>query len=139
MPDNNDIPQFPLLVFYDGACSVCAREIEHYLQQDHGGRLRAVDISAADFDAESYHIPLARFMFELHAIDGAGTVYSGVNAFRAIWQAYPTLSVYRIMGRFISLPLINQVAKLCYRAFARIRPFLPKRKSNCSNGICRLK
>ena len=138
MPDNKVTPQFPLQVFYDGACSVCVREIEHYLQQDHGGRLRAVDISAAGFDPESYHIPLDAFMYELHAIDRAGRIFRGVEAFRAIWQAFPPLSVYRLMGSLISLPLVDPVARLLYKAFARIRPFLPKRKNSCTNGICKL-
>jgi predicted DCC family thiol-disulfide oxidoreductase YuxK len=37
-------PLFPIQVFYDGSCSVCATEIEHYLRQDHGGKLLAIDI-----------------------------------------------------------------------------------------------
>lgn len=139
MSSHQEIPRFPLKVFYDGSCSVCAAEIKHYLQQDHGGKLSAVDISTADFDPEPYRISLDAFMYELHAIDSAGRVYRGVGAFQAIWQAFPLLSVYRLMGSIISLPLVDQVARLSYKAFARIRPFLPKRKSSCSNGICRQK
>lgn len=139
MDGNQDIPQFPLQVFYDGSCSVCAREIEHYLQQDHGGRLRAVDISAADFEPELYHISLDAFMYELHAIDSAGRLYRGVGAFRAIWQAFPAHSVYRLLGSIISLPLIDPLARLSYKLFAKIRPFLPKRASTCDSGVCRRK
>lgn len=131
------LPQFPLSVFYDGACSVCAAEIEHYLLQNHGGKLRAIDISAPDFDPEPYHVPLAAFMYELHAIDRTGRVFRGVAAFWAIWQAFPPISIYRFMGSFISLPLINPLARLFYKGFARVRPFLPKRKGSCSKGICR--
>lgn len=38
-------PRFPLNVFYDGSCIVCAAEIEHYLKKDHGEKLVAIDIS----------------------------------------------------------------------------------------------
>ncbi|MSN24330.1 MAG: DUF393 domain-containing protein [Geobacter sp.] len=128
-------PQFPIQVFYDGACSVCASEIEHYLRQDHGGRLLAVDISATDFEPESHQIALNEFMYELHTIDRAGRVYRGVEAFWAIWQAFPSSTVYGIMGDVINLPVVNPVARLLYRGFARIRPYLPK-KHSCDSGTC---
>ena len=131
-------PSFPLQVFFDGSCAVCAAEIEHYLRQEQGGQLQAVDISAADFNPEPFHISQNEFMHELHVIDHDGHVYKGVDAFVAIWQAFPALTIYRIAGAFVSLPLVNPVAHLLYKGFAAIRPYLPKRKSSCTNGICRM-
>jgi len=128
-------PHFPIQVFYDGSCSVCATEIEHYIRQDHGGRLIAVNITSPDFDAGLYHIPLESFMYELHVIDQSGSVYRGVEAFWSIWQAFPASTVYGIMGTVIQMPLINSLARLFYKVFARIRPYLPKRHS-CDNGTC---
>jgi len=130
-------PQFPIQVFYDGACSVCASEIEHYLRQDHRGRLLAVDISAPGFDPEPHQIALHEFMYELHVIDRVGGVYRGVEAFWAIWQALPSSTVYGIMGSVINLPVVNPVARLLYKGFARIRPHLPK-KHSCDSGTCRI-
>lgn len=129
-------PDFPMRVFYDGSCYVCATEIEHYLKEDHAGRLLAVDISAPDFDPEPFRISLDAFMYELHAIDMNGRIYRGVEAFWAIWQAFPASTVYGIMGAIITMPLINPAARLLYNGFARIRPYLPKRH-NCSSGTCR--
>ncbi|MDD5285414.1 MAG: DUF393 domain-containing protein [Desulfuromonadaceae bacterium] len=128
-------PQFPIQLFYDGSCSVCAREIEHYLSLDHGGRLVAVNIKSPDFKPEPFHIPLEAFMYELHAIDRSGEVYRGIEAFRAIWQAFPDSTIYCIMGSLINLPVINPVARLLYKGFALIRPYLPKRHS-CDGGSC---
>jgi predicted DCC family thiol-disulfide oxidoreductase YuxK len=128
-------PEFPLRVFYDGACSVCATEIEHYLRQDHDGRLVAVDISAPTFDPDPFRIPLSTFMYELHAIDRKGEIYRGVEAFWAIWQAFPSSTLYGMMGAIINMPLINPVARLFYKGFAGIRPYLPKRH-NCESGTC---
>jgi len=73
----NSSPRFPLQVFFDGACPICSREINHYRRQDRQGRLEPIDISAPDFDPRRYGIPLEAFMAELHAIDQAGTVYRG--------------------------------------------------------------
>lgn len=72
-------PHFPIQVFYDGSCIVCATEIEHYLRQDHGGRLVAVNIRSPEFNPEQFHITFDSFMYELHAIDQSGTVFRGVD------------------------------------------------------------
>jgi predicted DCC family thiol-disulfide oxidoreductase YuxK len=130
-------PQFPISVFYDGSCSVCAMEIEHYLRKDHGGKLVAVDINASDFNPELLHITLDAFMYELHAIDQAGQIYRGIEAFWAIWQAFPASTGYGIMGTLINTPVVNHVARLFYKGFARIRPYLPKRHT-CDSGTCKI-
>jgi predicted DCC family thiol-disulfide oxidoreductase YuxK len=130
-------PEFPIRIFYDGTCFICAAEIEYYLRKNHSGKLVAVDIIATDFDPNPYHIPLESFMYELHVIDQRGEVYRGVDAYWAIWQAFPTSTFYGVMGAIILMPVINPAARLLYKGFARIRPYLPKRK-NCDSGACRI-
>jgi predicted DCC family thiol-disulfide oxidoreductase YuxK len=130
-------PRFPLRVFYDGACAVCADEIEHYRRKDQAGRLVPVDISAADFDPQPYGITLSGFMFELHVIDREGTIYRGVDAFWAIWQAFPASPLFGLLGTLVTLPLLRPLARFGYRSFARLRPYLPKRHSACASGSCR--
>lgn len=130
-------PVFPIKVFYDGSCFVCSTEIEHYLGLDHGGKLLAVDISTADFDPELFGISLGAFMSELHAIDTSGRIYRGVEAFWAIWQAFPPATVYGLLGAIITMPLVNRAARLLYKGFARIRRYLPKRHT-CRGGTCRI-
>ncbi len=128
-------PRFPLTVFYDGACIVCATEIEHYLKKDHGEKLVAIDISSHDFDPVPYQISLADFMQQLHAIDQDGQVFKGIDSFWAIWQAFPPSTIYGIMGRAIQLSLLNRFARIAYWLFARIRTYLPKR-NQCDSGTC---
>ncbi len=128
-------PRFPLTVFYDGACIVCATEIEHYLKKDHGGKLLAVDISSHDFDPAPYKISMTDFMQQLHAIDQDGQVFKGIDSFWAIWQAFPPSTIYGVMGRIIQSPLVNRLARIGYWMFARIRPYLPKR-NQCDSGTC---
>lgn len=131
-------PDFPLQVFYDGACSVCATEVERYGRKDHDGRLILVDISDPAFDPAPFRIPLADFMFQMHAIDRSGKVFRGVEAFWAIWQAFPSSTLLGLCGTLISLPLVNPLARLCYRIFAGLRGYLPKRRRDCSSGSCRI-
>ncbi|GEM_PF-215444 len=130
---------YPLRVYYDGSCSVCAREIGHYLALDREGRLEPVDISSPGFDPAVAGIPLEELFRELHVIDRAGTVYRGVDSFRAIWQAFPGSPLFRMLVMLVALPVITPVARLCYKAFARIRRFLPRRGADCRSGSCRIR
>lgn len=131
-------PQFPLRVFYDGQCSVCALEAERYGRMDREGKLVLVDISAAEFDSTPFGIPLDEFMYQMHAIDQSGRLYRGVEAFWAIWQAFPASTLLGLLGVLISLPLANPFARMCYRGFARIRKYLPKRSVTCPGGSCHI-
>jgi len=131
-------PSFPLSVFYDGSCSVCATEIEHYGKLDRFGRLILIDISRSEFDPAPFGFTLDEFMYQLHAIDRSGRIYRGVEAFWAIWQVFPTSTVFGLMGALITMPLLNPLARICYRAFARIRRYLPKRRTDCTTGSCRI-
>lgn len=76
-------------------------------------------------------------MRELHVIDRRGEVYRGIEAFVAIWRAFPERRGYRLLAAVVTLPVINAVARLGYRWFARLRPRLPGRKSDCAMGACR--
>ncbi len=127
-------PVFPLKVFYDGSCSVCATEIEHYGKKDREGRLELIDISAPDFTPDRYGIGLVEFMYQLHAIDQDGKVYRGPEAFWSIWQAFPSSTWYGLLGTFITLPGVSFLARLAYRGFARIRKYLPKR----NGAVCKI-
>lgn len=129
-------PHFPLRIFYDGACPVCATEIERYGRIDREERLILVDISAPDFDPTPLDITLDEFMYQMHAIDGDGTVYRNVDAFWAIWQAFPASTLLGLLGMLVTLPAVNPVARLCYRGFARIRRYLPRRDDACTTGSC---
>jgi predicted DCC family thiol-disulfide oxidoreductase YuxK len=105
---------------------------------DREGRLILVDISAPDFDPAPLGFTQDEFMYQMHAIDRSGTVYRNVEAFRAIWQAFPASTLLGLLGPFITLPVVNQIARLCYKGFARIRKYLPKRDAACTTGSCRI-
>jgi len=130
-------PVFPLTIFYDGSCIVCATEMEHYRKKNHQGRLIFIDISDPDFEADRFGISRQEFMARMHVIDAAGSIYRGVDAFSMIWRAFPEL-FYRLMGRVIQWPGIHLVARLGYFLFARLRPYLPKSRVSCNTESCTL-
>jgi len=129
-------PRFPLQVFYDGSCAVCAAEMAHYRRKAGEGRLLFIDISDPRFDPAPFGFCREAFMFELHAIDQGGEVFRGVAAFRAIWQAFPAKSPYRLLALATGLPGVSLLARYAYRGFARFRRYLPKTGHVCRDGTC---
>ncbi len=127
-------PEFPIKVFYDGSCDLCSTKMYTYMGKDLGGRLEFVDITAPDFNPAEYGGSLADFMYQMHAIDRKGKVYRGVDALRAIWQAFPNSLWYGFLGGLVTIPGVSLIARAVYRSFAGIRKYLPKR----SGGVCKI-
>lgn len=127
---------FPLLVFYDGACMICAAEMDRYRRANPRNRLVFIDISSKTFDAEKYGKKRAEFMGRLHVRDAAGNFSTGIDAFMEIWQAYPGGSLYRLFSGLIGLPGINLFSRIGYSVFARYRQLLPGRVRVCKSGSC---
>lgn len=129
-----EMPEFPLKVFYDGSCHVCSTEMSVYMRKDHGGRLEFVDISAPGFKPNDYCISLDEFMYQMHAIGRNGMVFRGIDAFQAIWQAFPGSFWCKFLVVLMDVPLFRPISRLSYRIFARLRRYLPKRKAVCRIG-----
>ena len=122
-----------ITVFYDGACGVCSKEMKYYMSiADH--KVRFVNISAPDFNAEDFGKSDADFQRELHVCDQQGTFYTGVEAFRKLWDALPS-PFYPLLSTCVGLPLINFTARCGYSIFARYRHLLPRSSEN----VCQIK
>ena len=86
-------PQYPITLYYDASCPLCAAEMSAIARADTEGRLRLVDCSApgfADRDCERDGVAVAALMWRLHARDAAGQWRIGVPAFAL---AYETIGV----------------------------------------------
>ena len=116
-----DTPEFPVQVLFDGSCSICATEMEIYRRKDHDGRLIFVNISSPKFDPTPYGVTLKELMYEMHCIDRNKRIYRGVDAFRVIWLAFPASRWYALLATLVGLPVVNFLASLIYRGFARMR------------------
>lgn len=124
------------LVFYDGACPVCVREMQLLARQDRTQRLAMVDIAAPDFDERAWPVSIADMNAALHVRLPDGSWRQGMAAIRHI---------YRAIGKGWWLaptgwPLISRVFDRAYAAFARNRLAVSARLgySPCANGKCRI-
>lgn len=91
---NSDATTRPVC-YYNGACPVCRREIEHYRKGPDGDRVVWRDLSAEPMALAERGVDRATARRRLHVIDAAGRLHAGVAAFIVIWSSMPR---YRWLG-----------------------------------------
>ncbi len=116
---------YPLTIFFDGACGVCSTEMGHY-RSIADQRVVFVDIAAIDFDAKLFGKTTIEFQEKLHARDADGQFFTGVEAFRRLWEALPS-PFYPLLSTVVGLPGIHLSARAGYAIFARFRYLLPSK------------
>lgn len=123
---------YPLTVFYDGACPICAREIALMRWLDRHGRLALCDFSSPAYDAASTGLAVADLSAVIHARWADGRVITAVEVFRGMWEAVGLHSLARLSRRPLVEPLLLQV----YGWFAKNRLWLTGRASTCTDNTC---
>lgn len=118
-------------IFYDGLCIVCSSEINHYRQQRGSDNFDFVDITATGFSPEAHGLDPRKVHRVMHVRDSNGKLHEGVDAFRTIWSKLPR---YQLLARLSKKPLIRSGLEIGYRLFVHVRPYLPRRKSDCSTS-----
>ena len=123
---NND-PSRPM-VFYDGGCPLCRREIAHYRRIDSVARLRWVDALSEPETLARHALSLEQAMTELHVLDADGHWQRGVDAFLVIWQQLPA---YRWLAKTVTALGLRHPLGFVYRHFAAWRY-----RHRCGTGSC---
>jgi predicted DCC family thiol-disulfide oxidoreductase YuxK len=108
-----------LIVWHDGACPLCRREIALMRRLDRRGNIRFIDATA---DAEFCPIDRAELLARFHASED-GRILSGAAAFAAMWRAIPLL---RPLGLAARVPWVLALLDRGYRIFLRARPRLQR-------------
>lgn len=107
-----------IVVFYDGSCGLCGREIAHYRRLDGTGRIRWLDISRARDELDRYGVDYQRAMAVFHVRDAAGRLHLGVAAFMELWRHLP---YYRRLAAVVRLTGLRRPLEWGYHRFARWR------------------
>lgn len=108
-----------LIVWHDGACPLCRREIAFMRRLDRRGAIDFVDVSKADAGCP---IDAALMMARFHASED-GRLLSGAAAFAAMWRAIPLL---RPLGLAARAPWVLAALERLYLVFLRFRPRLQR-------------
>jgi len=107
-----------ITVFYDGKCSLCSKEINHYRKIAPDGIFKWQDITKSTDELNKEGITLTEGLKLLHAKDNNGEIHVGVDAFILIWTQ---LKRWRVLAILAGLPMIRQIADMAYRIFANER------------------
>lgn len=118
------------LVFYDGGCPLCRREIAHYQRIDRDRRLEWIDISREPQRVRSHGLSVATAMQRLHVLDARGAWQTGVAGFMELWAHLP---YYRYLAYLLRVLRLQGVLEPAYRYWARRR--LQRR---CADQGCRI-
>lgn len=109
-----------LIVYFDGACPLCLREIAIMRRLDRRAKIDFVDVTRAE--AAACPLRPADLLARFHASED-GRLLSGAAAFAAMWRAIPLL---RPIGLAARAPWVLAMLERLYVAFLRVRPRLQK-------------
>ncbi len=109
-----------LLVWYDGGCPLCRREIDFMRRLDRRQSICFIDLSGSS--AATCPIDRQALLARFHASED-GRLLSGASAFAAMWRAIPLL---RPLGLAARSPAVLACLEFGYRVFLRLRPSLQK-------------
>jgi len=112
-------------VFYDGACGLCAKEMNHYQKIAPAGVFDWCDVMKNPHVLDELGISLAQALKVLHAQDAQREIHQGIDAFILMWKQMPR---WRVLACCVSLPLVYSMVCWAYSGFAAWRF---KRLSHC--------
>lgn len=116
------------IVFFDGGCSLCSREIDHYRKLDRAAAIEWVDISREPERMQPYGLTRDQAMLRLHALDEQRQWRTGTQAFLLIWSRLPG---YRWLSRLLKATGLHQLLEPAYRHFASWRLRRRSRSTSC--------
>jgi predicted DCC family thiol-disulfide oxidoreductase YuxK len=130
-------PQWPLTLYFDGDCPLCAREIQLLRRRADEHRLNLVDISLGDFDPAVVGQSKQTLQDCLHARFADGQWVTGLDATLWSWRA---AGLDRWAAPLTWKPL-RPLLELGYRLFCRLRPHLnwlphPQGSQRCTDKQC---
>jgi predicted DCC family thiol-disulfide oxidoreductase YuxK len=111
-----------LVLFFDGGCPLCVKEMRHLKAKDKQEKLRFVNIWAADFAERYPQVDVAEANRILHGQKADGEMIYGLDVTHAAWSAVGR----GWMTAMLRWPLIRWFADKGYLYFARNRNGISK-------------
>lgn len=129
--------RWPLTLYFDGNCPLCAREIRVLRRYAAEDRLVFVDINNAEFDATALGFTVKQMQASLHACFADGQWVNGLDATLWSWRA----AGLGIWATPLTWRALRPLLALGYRLFCRLRPHLawlphPDGPGRCIDNRC---
>jgi predicted DCC family thiol-disulfide oxidoreductase YuxK len=107
-----------VVMYFDGGCPLCRREVAHYQRIDRQQRVKWVDIDADATALQDIGVSHEAAMKRLHVTDHQGRLVTGAYAFKVLWQELPA---YRWLAKLVSPAWLLTTLDKLYSVFANRR------------------
>ena len=108
-------PSIKPIVFYDGACPLCSKEIAHYKNCTGASALNWLDISQSESELKHYDLNYDQAMRRFHVLSPEGHFHVGAYGFVYLWSF---LKPYRILSLLLTRLKLVKPLNWCYLKFA---------------------
>ena len=106
------------VVYYDGECPVCQREIAYYQTQKGADQVQWVDAASCGENALGENLERSAALRRMHVRLPDGRLVSGAAAFVAMWETMPRWAwLARLAGSGWRLQCLD----LAYTGFLKLR------------------
>jgi len=100
---------FPITIFYDASCPICATEMHTIKETDFHNQLILIDCSNQDFKEPAFCPSTKDIMMErIHAVDATGQWIKGVDVFQVAYQAAGFHQLSRFWGSKTLRPILSR-------------------------------
>jgi predicted DCC family thiol-disulfide oxidoreductase YuxK len=117
------------IVFFDGGCPLCSREINHYRHLPARSEILWIDVTREAARLTAYGLNAEDAMRAFHVLDRGGRMVTGARAFLTLWRELP---YYRFLSRSFEALGLVPVLEWGYEKFARWHY-----RRRCGEGVCR--
>ena len=105
-------------LIYDDACPICLSAVEKLKKLDRAGLITLTPLSRPELPAEFVMPAKEELLRQLYLFSPDNEVFKGADAVIRILSIFPRS---RLLGWLISLPVLKQLARLCYGIIAKNR------------------
>ncbi len=106
-----------LILFFDGKCPLCTKEIALLQRYDKNAKIQFEDINSKSFGAKFPFIDLQEARNVLHGQLLGGTIITGMDV---TFMAWDLVERHRWL-KLLNLPLVRPLTDWVYQIFARHR------------------
>ena len=108
------------IVYYDGNCPVCRKEILFYKKNIRKNLFNWIDINDCSSDDFEQNLDFSKTYDKFHIIDLDNKVLSGTDAFIYLWSHTPKLKFLYLISK---LPGIQYLLNIFYKVFLFYRRY----------------
>ena len=112
--------QWPLTLYFDGACPLCAREVAFLRRRSTAAKLILIDIDGDDFDPIPLGLSIEQMSSCLHARFANDQWVTGLDATFWSWRA----AGVGMWAAPLAWRPLRPLLSVLYRLFCRLRPSL---------------